>query len=151
MNNLPNEVDHLVLNFFAPDCPPCIQEIPELEKFYREVSSQRVDVHFLGIASTLDSIQKDLDSEENGYSFLVVPISKFRVENGLKYRVYLANARVLKSFRVTGFPETMIFKKREGKFHLIRKYVSVVTSEDIKKYTDDPLKRPYDYENNNYN
>ena len=151
LKEISKDVDHLILNFFAPDCPPCIEELPELEKFYLETSSKRKDVLFLGIASTLDSIANEPDSQRNSFESLIAPISKFRVKNRLKYKVYLADTRILRSFRITGFPETMIFKKEDGSFKLVRKFVSVIKIDDIRKYIDKPLDRADDRQNNNYN
>ena len=160
LSQLPEEVDYLILNFYAPDCPPCIEELPELEKLYLEISSPRKDVHFLGIASTLDSISKETDpppvTKGNSFEPLIDSIFRFKTRYRLKYKIYLADTKILRSFRITGFPETMIFKREGKSFILIRKFISAIKLEDIKKYTEESLpqassKRTKDNQNNDYN
>lgn len=70
------------LNFWATWCPPCRQEMPEIEELYKELGQNSDDVIILGMANPKSADdpynrEKDLDGviqflSDNGYTFPVV-------------------------------------------------------------------------------
>ncbi|WP_229490730.1 TlpA family protein disulfide reductase [Pseudoduganella namucuonensis] len=62
---------HLVVNFWAPWCGPCVEEMPELSRLQAEVSAKNVQVIGIGI-----------DTPSN--------IADFSEKNKISYPVYVA-------------------------------------------------------------
>ena len=132
LDSIPFDIKFLIINFFAPDCLPCIKELPTLTKFYRQLLLGKSKSFFLGVGSTVDNINSDTVSNIDA---IRQQVSKFTKQHRLKYPVYLADFSILKTFKLTGFPETFIFKRVQGNyFHLHRKFVGQVTQEDLKQY-----------------
>lgn len=91
LENYKNKV--LVLNFWTSWCNYCINEIPELNKFYKK---QPENVEFLAINMT--------DDEKNAKS-----AEKFRKQYDVKFPIFLDETGLLKdSFEITAFPTTLI-------------------------------------------
>ncbi|HLR29234.1 MAG TPA: TlpA disulfide reductase family protein [Paenalcaligenes sp.] len=58
----------LVVNFWASWCPPCVEEMPDLER----LSKEHPDVHFLGLAiDTQRNIKKFLQEVPVTYDLLI--------------------------------------------------------------------------------
>ncbi len=134
IDKLPSEVNYILINFFAPRCPPCIEEVPVLNQFYKKIKSKKKkDTIFIGLGSTLDSIGQQ---ESIGFEKIASDVGKFTQEYQLDYPIYLADANILRSFNVTGFPETFIFlKKKSGHIPvlLLRRFISSVTFMDLER------------------
>lgn len=82
-----------VLNFWATWCPPCKEEMPELERFFRN-NQQKVDFYAINL------------QESNG------KISEFMNKNNYTMPVLLdAGGAVGKKFQVTAIPTTIIINK----------------------------------------
>ena len=130
INSVSDDFDVLVLNFFAPGCPPCINEIPELKLFHKMTLDRKNDqknILFVSIGSSLSEL-----NVENTVEQIQENVSQFVQSNNLPYPVYLADRKLLKNFRITGYPETFIFFKKENKeWSVIRKYLSEVNSKDL--------------------
>jgi thiol-disulfide isomerase/thioredoxin len=131
----PKEIHKLIVNFFAPDCPPCEKEIPALKKFY-EKYRQATDVGFIAIGSSLKAIEQNpkpgkdppLTAEQ-----IKAEIFQFGKKFEQPYRRYWATAEDLKAWRVTGFPETLIFIREAGRLGFRKKIISEVTLEDLER------------------
>lgn len=125
-----SSVEVLYVNFFAPGCKPCIDEIPELLEFHRVAKDLYPQVRFIGIGSLLEASADFLSSED------VRPqINEFVKDFSIDYPVYLAGVEELARFNVTGFPETFIFfRDKSGKWYLRRKYISSITVSELEKY-----------------
>lgn len=65
------------LNFWATWCPPCRQEMPDIQKVYEEYGYNQEDLIVLGVAGPNMGNEGSIDDitaflEDNGYSFPVV-------------------------------------------------------------------------------
>lgn len=119
----------LLVNFFAPHCPPCIEELPDLKDFYL---NKKAEEGFFAIGSTLEAIE----SEKENLESIKLEVLKFAKEHKLPYPIYLADYPKLKAWNIKGFPETLIFKKIEGKWFLERKFISAVNKKQLDLYRD---------------
>lgn len=135
LQGVPKELHQVVVNFFAPDCPPCEKEIPALRKFYDKYKPQS-SVGFFAIGSSLKAVEQNPKpgkdpplSREAIRSELVAFAKKF----SLSYPQYLADGEDLKAWRITGFPETFIFTRSGDGWRLKRKIISEITLEDIER------------------
>ncbi|NLZ81985.1 MAG: redoxin domain-containing protein [Clostridiales bacterium] len=91
------------LNFWATWCPPCKEEMPDIEELYQEYGENQEDVIFLGVANpkseeypnNQDIEKEDIDIflEENGYTFPVV---------------YDETGDVFYDYFITAFPTTFM-------------------------------------------
>lgn len=83
----------LVLNFWVSWCGPCIDEMPELNKFYKK---QPKNVEFLAINMTSD--EKSANTVE-----------KFRRQYNIKFPIFIDEKGLLqKSFEIISYPTTII-------------------------------------------
>jgi thiol-disulfide isomerase/thioredoxin len=93
----------LVLNFWAPWCPPCVEEAPSLEDFAAKVRPMGVEV--LGASECHDcEVAEEEDSQALG-AF----ISKFRIS----YPIAHDRSRALATrYGTLQFPETYIIDRK---------------------------------------
>lgn len=98
----------LVVNFWASWCPPCVEEMPELEKLQREFSNQ--NVLFVGIA---------IDSPSNVREFLKkTPISypiAMGGMNGSELYKALGNTQSALPFTIVISPLGKVISNKLGK------------------------------------
>ncbi|MCS6984519.1 MAG: TlpA family protein disulfide reductase [Leptospiraceae bacterium] len=118
----------LVVNFFAPHCPPCIEELPELRAFFKNATPHR---GFLAIGSTLEALQ---DPERGTLAHISGEVENFVKEHNLNYPVYLADHENLKSWNIRGFPETFVFMRERNNYILKRKFISAVKLNQLEDY-----------------
>ena len=81
----------VVLNFWATWCPPCIAEMPSLEKLYNAYNE---DVVFLFVSDEKQDV-----------------ISKFKQKHKYQFKVYSALTAFPKEFNVTSIPRTFVIDK----------------------------------------
>ena len=84
----------LFINLWATWCPPCVAEIPSIERLYQDFSN-RDDVAFL-----LISLDRSPDAAK-----------RFVESKGLRAPVYFSKAQPPLSFRADGIPLTIIVRK----------------------------------------
>jgi thiol-disulfide isomerase/thioredoxin len=126
--SVPQSVEYLIINFFAPDCPPCEKEIPELEKFYFKYKSNP-KVQFVAVGSSLKAVATDVkNSNESVIAAVQIKedLDAFRKKLPHSYPRYLADAAALRAWRITGFPETFVFRRIESNLTFVRKIISEV-------------------------
>ncbi len=82
----------VLVNFWATWCPPCIAEMPSMEKLYRDYADQVV---FLFV------------SEENQAA-----ISKFKAKNNYDFKVYSSVSAAPEIFGTRSIPRTYIVDKK---------------------------------------
>ena len=87
----------VVIDFWATWCPPCIFQVPELNKFWT-ANQQAGDVTVLGVA---------VDAE--GAS-VVAPWVK---EQGVRYQILIGSEALAREFGALGFP-TLVIVKPDG-------------------------------------
>ena len=111
--------DHvLVLNFWAPWCPPCVEEAPSLEDFAAKVRPMGVEV--LGASECHDCEVAD----EEDPAALGAFISKFRIS----YPIAHDRSRLLATrYGTLQFPETYIIDRRG---HLAEKIIGAMDWND---------------------
>lgn len=83
----------IVLNFWATWCPPCIAEMPSLEKLYQDYSSNE-DILFLFVSNEDSDI-----------------LNKFMVDKNYNFPVYQPLTQYPSEFNVTSIPRTFIIDK----------------------------------------
>jgi thiol-disulfide isomerase/thioredoxin len=81
----------VVINFWATWCPPCIAEMPSLEKLY---NSYNGEVVFLFVSDEKQEV-----------------ISKFKQKHNYEFEVHSALTAFPKEFDVTSIPRTFVIDK----------------------------------------
>lgn len=89
-NNAKGKV--VVINFWATWCPPCIAEMPSLEKLYHAYND---DVVFLFVSNENQDI-----------------ISKFKQKHNYQFKVYSALTPYPEVFDVSSIPRTFVIDKQ---------------------------------------
>ena len=85
----------LIINFWATWCIPCIQEMPDLEKLYKERKKDGLELLMINAKESTEVVKKYI--EEGGYSFRVL-----LDENG----------DVMRKYQVFGLPSTFFIDKK---------------------------------------
>lgn len=132
----PREIQRLVVNFYAPDCPPCEKEIPAIKKFYEKYRNNKA-IGFFAIGSSLKAI------EQNPKPGKDPPVSREQIHSELKqfsqkyasdWPQYLADGEDLRAWRITGFPETFLFVRVNDRWQLSRKIISEISFETLESF-----------------
>lgn len=91
----------ILLNFWATWCPPCIAEMPSLEKLYQ--ANKDNDFVVIGVATqdSKNDVQEFIDTSKISFPILLDPTGE-----------------LTRKLEIGGFPETFLFDK-EGRFKLI--------------------------------
>ncbi len=129
LTKLPQDTKLVVVNFYAPDCPPCENEIPALKAFHKAQKSN-TSLRFVSIASSLRAVNAG-DKEAIARAQIVKEAEAFTKKFSLAYPQQSADAADLKSWRVTGFPETFVFKRGEKGFVLAQKFISEISEASL--------------------
>ena len=133
LNNLSNG-EVFIINFFAPNCPPCITELPELRRFYDQVKSES-GIRLIAIGSLQEVAAHNLGATVGEQFLEFAEIKKQVTQFSLKYKsdypVYLSNAHGLKAMRVSKFPETLVFYKTDKGYSLRRKFTGAIKAKDL--------------------
>ncbi len=136
LDTVPKEIHKLIVNFYAPDCPPCEKEIPALKKFYEKYRTQ-TSVGFVAVGSSLKAVEQNprpgkdppLTREQ-----ILSELAAFNVKYSPPWPQYLADSTDLKTWRITGFPETFLFERRNGRWVLQKKIISEISFEILEKF-----------------
>lgn len=105
----------VLVNFWATWCPPCIAEMPGLEKLYSDYKDKIV---FLFIS--------DEDNEK---------ISKFVDKNEYSFKVYRAKSKYPENFNVRSIPRTFLIDKN-GEIVIDKTGASNWNSEKVRTVID---------------
>lgn len=108
----------LVLNFWAPWCPPCKAEAPVLERVYKKYQSK---IAFLAIAIR--------DSDQN--------IEHFVKSNNLTFQIGIdPDAESTSKYGVNGLPETFFI---DANGNIKRSFVGAIEEAKLSQYIEDIL------------
>lgn len=93
------------LNFWATWCPPCKQELPDIEALYKEHQNNGDDLAVIGIVYPSSGSEMDVEG-----------IRGFLDENQISFPVLMDEAgSVFRDYQVTGLPTTFMID-HEGNF-----------------------------------
>lgn len=129
LDQIPEPTRWIVINFFAPECPPCIEELPALQKFYLAHRESTV-LRFVAIGSLLEVLSLPPERQPARQA-IIDGVLNFRKRFRLPYPVYYATAHELHRWKVTGFPESFVFRHDTEGWTLRRKFISAVTKENL--------------------
>ena len=110
-----------VINFWFPSCPPCVAEMPEINKFY---SQHKNDVTVVAIQLIgLDSVEDgEKFVEEKGIHFAVGPDSTGKISVDYQISVYPTTIFVDSDGNIADYWQGEINAEEiEGKFVAIKK------------------------------
>ncbi|WP_298760100.1 TlpA disulfide reductase family protein [uncultured Psychroserpens sp.] len=111
----------IVINFWATWCPPCIAEMPSLEKLYQHYKSND-DVVFLFVSN---------EDKEKLY--------EFTIHNNYSFEVYQSLTKYPKDFNVSSIPRTFIIN-RKGEIVIDKSGAADWNSERVIDTIDEQLK-----------
>jgi len=116
----------VVVNVWATWCPPCVDEMPSLEKLYQEFKNEPFEI-----------LAVSIDSDGNA------AVQPFMKKHGLTFPVLLdSQAAIRTSYRTTGVPETFIIDK---KGILVKKVIGPLNwaAPEILDYIRKLIQEPY--------
>lgn len=133
MQTVPDQYEILVINFFAPDCKPCILEVPDLKSIYKNIE-KKPHIKFVAIGARLTSLS---DETVEDAAAIAAEIHQFVRGFKVEYPAYLGTTANLKNYGLTGFPETFVLYRNEKRqWYVKRRYVGVITQKDINPFLD---------------
>lgn len=94
------------LNFWATWCPPCIKEMPDIEKIYSEYGENKEDVIILGVANpSSEEYPNNADESKD-------KIIEFLDDNGYTFPVVFdETGELLMEYYINAFPTTFLIDK----------------------------------------
>jgi peroxiredoxin len=96
----------VLVNVWATWCPPCIEEMPDLENLYKQMKSQGLPFEILGVS--IDALGAD-------------PVRKWVDRFGITFSILLdPRGSIKKLYRTTGVPETFVV---DQKGRLVKKFI----------------------------
>lgn len=108
----------VLINFWATWCPPCIAEMPGLEKLYNDYKDK---VIFIFVSNE--------DNEK---------ISRFIEKNNYSFKVYRAKSQYPENFNVSSIPRTFLIDKK-GIIVIDKTGASNWNSEKVRRIIDELL------------
>lgn len=110
------------LNFWATWCPPCRQEMPDIQALYETYGENKEDLIVLGVANP------KTDDHPNNQDETQEKVAGFLSENGYTYPVAMdTTGDVFSAYGISSFPTTFMIDK-EGNVY---GYVSGAITADI--------------------
>lgn len=131
LDQVPKDKKIIFMNFFAPHCPPCVQEVPDIKTIYQSVKDKQ-EIQFVAIGSKLTALSEEKVDDVNEAA---TDIFEFIRSFKLPYQVYVAKTDDLHNFGLTGFPETFVLERMDnGKWRVKRKFVGVINVRSVMPY-----------------
>jgi thiol-disulfide isomerase/thioredoxin len=110
----------VVINFWATWCPPCIAEMPSLDKLYQQYEANDAVV-FLFVSNEDTAVIRD-----------------FITEKGFRFNAFQSTTQYLKEFDVSSIPRTFIISK-QGEIVIDKYGVADWNSDTVKETIDELL------------
>ncbi len=140
LNNINKTV--IIINFYSPTCPPCIEELPALHMIYQEAKRLNYEM-FLAIEPDLEKNlpvvpenYKNQPYNEEIYLFLRNVIIQEIKRRNISIPVYIFEPpfRIDKDQIITGTPETLIFTTQplRLRYNFIGPIATTENIEDLK-------------------
>ena len=125
------------LNFWATWCPPCKEEMPDIQKLYENYGLNEEEVVILGVASPKsDKNQNTQEQDEEG-------VIAFLKEKGYTYPTVLDNSGTLqKQYGITAYPTTYMIDADGNVFGYLPGMMTYDIMESIIKQTIDSKASP---------
>lgn len=99
------------INFWATWCPPCKEELPDIEELYKEYNLNQDEVVFIGITNP------STDEYPNNSDGSIEEINAFLEENGYTFPVLFdETGEVLGDYNISAFPTTFMIDKEGNIF-----------------------------------
>ena len=102
----------VILDFWATWCPPCIFQVPELNKFWA-AHKDAGDVMVIGVAVDVEGAEI---------------VSPWAEEQGVAYPLVIGSEEVARDFGAVGFP-TLVIVKPDGQIDSL--HVGLIESEEL--------------------
>ena len=102
----------VILDFWATWCPPCIFQVPELNKFWA-AHKDAGDVMVIGVSVDVEGAEI---------------VSPWAEEQGIAYLLVIGNEKVARDFGAIGFP-TLVIVKPDGRIDSL--HVGLLESEEL--------------------
>lgn len=112
----------IFLNFWATWCPPCIAELPGIEKLQKDMASD--DVVFVLVNTDMEKEKMDAFLKRKEYNDLPV------------YRPYPSTHRIPESYRMGAIPTTIVIDK-SGRIRLTQKGMADFDTEEFRNFLND--------------
>ena len=123
----------VVINFWGTWCGYCVEEMPEFEKVYKEVGSNKKDVIILGVAGPKSKEnQNNVDVEKD-------KVISFLKKKNITYPTLMdETGKSFDDYKVRALPMTYVINK-DG---YLEGFVSgAITAEQLRKAVNDTLKK----------
>ena len=120
----------IFLNFWATWCPPCREEMPDIQKLYENYGLNEEDVIILGVASPKSD--ENLNTSEKDEAGVIA----FLEENNYTYPTILDNTGILQAeYGITAFPTTFMVDTNGNIFGYLPGMMTYDIMESIIKQT----------------
>lgn len=96
----------ILINFMGTFCPPCVKELPDINKLYHETGENKKDIIVLSVIFPHSKYNRDMrERDENG-------IKDFINEHNIEYPVLFdTRGTLLKDFGIYSYPTTFTINK----------------------------------------
>lgn len=109
----------VVINFWFPSCPPCVAEMPDLQRSFERHGG---DVEFVGVQLI------GLDSASDGQDFVD--------DLGVTYALGPDDGVIIRDYSVAGFPTTVFVDKDQV---VVRKWTGILNEEKLEELVEEIL------------
>jgi len=114
----------VIINFWAPLCPPCRAEMPDFQELWEELQAEGSDVMVLGV--DLGPFT-GLGDREQAIDFLETIELTYPTGQAV-------DAGIVRDYKVFGMPTT-VFISRDGT--VMRSWTGAITGDKIRELTDE--------------